>query len=93
MDVRLDSVFKEMNGVLSVHVTMTAEGYSDRSIVVQGNTAAEVEAALREKISRAKAAIETEKDTATLRQMAEARLDAIKQELGIGEYEDQRSAT
>lgn len=87
MDVRLDSVFKEMDGALSVHVTLKAEGYADRSIVVQGKTAEDVEAALREKICKAKAAIETEKNTATLRQIAEEKLDLIKKDLGIGEYE------
>lgn len=85
MDVRLDSVFKEMNGTLTVHATMTAAGYADTTIIVQGKTADDVEAALREKIARAKAVIETQKDAAALMQAAQARLDAIKAELGIGE--------
>lgn len=81
LDVRLDSVFREANGVISLHVTATADGFDDRHISVQGADADELETALRPRLEAIKAAYDK---LAALRGAAQARLDALKGELGIG---------
>ena len=80
MDVKIDSVFQEMDGRISVHATISEAGYDSKTICVQGRDEKEIEEGLRAKIASAKAAIEAQAKNASLRQMVESKLEQIKSE-------------
>ena len=85
MDVKIDSVFQEIDGRISVHATISEAGYDSKSICVQGRDEKEIEAGLRAKIASAKAAIEAQAKNASLRQMVEDKVATITSELSAAQ--------
>lgn len=82
IDIRRDSIMIEKDGTisLSVHFFETDNGTVLQTASVQGKTAADIEEKLRPKIEAAKAKYA---GTKQLEAAADARIDALRVEMGL----------